>query len=314
MPSLPFVTSLGLHKAPPCAAVQPSPRANIVALLYSRISTLWHYQNSGSRDMVESIGATPGEIPVACKPMVNRVMQLFQSAKYSDLKVTCNDFTWDVHRAIVCPAAEYFRSRCEYTPVGQLDTIKLLDDNVKIVYAMFQYIYTADYNDDFAPEIPPVLFNVHVHNMGSKYGVLHLCKLAEAKFTKVAMKEWESEDFVKAIAEMYTTEPESKQVLQKTAAKIVARRAKLLLKAEDSMFAELSREIGLFAHDVAMQLMGTTFPERDNELRYECPSCKKTFVREKLPAHGKDSGEVYGWCPFGCGHDYVENFNVVDEY
>jgi len=37
-------------------------------------------------------------------------LSLLISGDYSDMKITCNDKTWNVHRNIVCAKSDYFKA------------------------------------------------------------------------------------------------------------------------------------------------------------------------------------------------------------
>lgn len=176
---------------------------------------------------------------------------------------------------------------------------------------MLTHVYTADYSDrSYGLAADSILFNVQVHTIGDKYGVLDLCKLAGAKFAKLAVTEWKTPGFAKAVQEMYTIAPDSKHHLQKVAVKVVIEHAEELFKDNKSDFAEISRTIGPFAHEVSAQLMSRTGHKRGDEVRYECPECKKSFIRLKFAP----STEKYrAICPYCTGAIKMSAFRVIDE-
>ncbi|KAF2207049.1 hypothetical protein CERZMDRAFT_4945, partial [Cercospora zeae-maydis SCOH1-5] len=158
--------------------------------------------------------------------------RLFTSSDYSDLKITCDGSTWDVHRNIVCPASPFFKSCCEKFKEAQTGVIDLPDDSKDAVHALLSYIYTADYKTDEGLGDQKMLFQVRVHTIADKYDLLELCTLAESKFAALVSTEWHGEGFALAVKEMYAVAPDSKQTLQKVAVETAIEHAADLLKDE----------------------------------------------------------------------------------
>ncbi|KAF2207048.1 hypothetical protein CERZMDRAFT_51834, partial [Cercospora zeae-maydis SCOH1-5] len=228
----------------------------------------------------------------------------WESSDYSDLKITCGGLEWNVHRVIVCLSSPFFVSCCKNFKEASSGIIDLPDDNKRAVDAMLTWMYTADYDDNEATTgITPPLFNVFVHTTGDKYGMPDLCKLAEAKFAVLAATEWQSSGFAQAVREMYATAPESKEALQECAVKCAVKHAKVLFKDKKSEFADISRTTAPFAHQVSTELMGKC-QEREGEVRYQCPSCQKSFVCEKFP--GQSSRKSYSSAYVNCMYCHVQ--------
>lgn len=176
---------------------------------------------------------------------------------------------------------------------------------------MLTYVYTADYSDrSYGLAADSILFNVQVHTIADKYGMLDLCKLAEAKFAALALTEWKTAGFAKAVQEIYTIAPDSKHSLRKIAVEVVIEHAKELFKDNKSDFAKMSRSIAPFAHEVSAQLMSRTGHKRENEARYECPGCKESFIRLKFTP-GTEHGRAI--CPYCTGFVKISLFKVIDE-
>ncbi|GIZ45612.1 hypothetical protein CKM354_000877100 [Cercospora kikuchii] len=262
--------------------------------------------------MADSIGATPGEVPTGPKPLLKTLRKAWYSPAYSDLKITCNGWEWEVHRVIVCHASEFFKSCCENFKEASTGIVDLPDDDREVVGAMLTYLYTADYNDKINIGVPRTLFQVHVHTIADKYGILDLCRVAEAKFAELATSEWKGPDFAQAVEEMFTTAPDSKRILQKTALSIVVKHAKVLFTDESSVFAEISRKVAPFAHEVSTQLLTAKLREGENELRYECPACKETFICKKFAVAPDDFTAFYAYCPCCNRKHHTHRFTVVE--
>ncbi|KAM3417136.1 hypothetical protein BST61_g8711 [Cercospora zeina] len=266
--------------------------------------------------MSDSIGAKPPALPEDYQPIFKRLKSAWDSSIYSDFKITCNGLEWEVHRVIVCQASQFFASCCKNFKEASTGAVDLPDDNKSAVDAMLTYMYTADYSDKgkfFSVSFfEPILFNVHVHTIGDKYGMPDLCKLAEAKFAELAAKCWRTAGFAKAVEEMYTTAPDSKRNLQKTAVEIVVKHSEALFKDDKSNFAEITRKVAPFAYAVSSELLAAKDRKKDNELRYQCPGCQRTFIREKFASSSGYNKQSSAGCPWTCGQYSVGAFKVVE--
>jgi hypothetical protein len=47
------------------------------------------------------------------KGMLGGMKSILESAKYSDLTLSCSDREFHVHRAIVCPRSPFFAAACD---------------------------------------------------------------------------------------------------------------------------------------------------------------------------------------------------------
>ncbi|PPJ53013.1 hypothetical protein CBER1_11333 [Cercospora berteroae] len=256
--------------------------------------------------MADSITATPPLPAANHQPIFKKLKSAWESSDYSDLKITCDGLEWNVHRVIVCPSSPFFASCCKNFKEASSGVIDLPDDNKHVVDAMLTWMYMADYNDDDpATNIPAPLFDVQVHTIGDKYGIPDLCQLAEAKFAVLAATEWESSGFALAVREMYKTAPDSKVALQECAVKNVVKHAKVLFKEKKSKFADISRTVAPFAHQVSTELMAKK-QQREGEIRYQCPGCSKTFVCEKFGTNSHNGGYYNG--------HYVKCLSCLDQF
>jgi len=73
---------------------------------------------------------------------------IFESKKYSDLTIRCDDRVFKVHRAIVCPRSHFFTAACDGPFQESINNeITLEEDDPHAVERMLAYLYTSDYCD-----------------------------------------------------------------------------------------------------------------------------------------------------------------------
>ncbi|OBT66387.1 hypothetical protein VE03_04880 [Pseudogymnoascus sp. 23342-1-I1] len=73
---------------------------------------------------------------------------LLDSGKYSDLRITCKDRTWNVHRAVICTASPVFAAMIDGEfKEAQNGVIDLPADEPEIVELMLRFLYQGKYND-----------------------------------------------------------------------------------------------------------------------------------------------------------------------
>ncbi|RKK27001.1 hypothetical protein BFJ66_g16860 [Fusarium oxysporum f. sp. cepae] len=69
-----------------------------------------------------------------------------ETGLYSDLKITCCNKQYQVHKAIICPRSCFFRSACEnHFQESQSNVINLPEDDPEAVDSMIYYIYNGYY-------------------------------------------------------------------------------------------------------------------------------------------------------------------------
>ncbi|KAJ9413491.1 hypothetical protein QL093DRAFT_2594584 [Fusarium oxysporum] len=69
-----------------------------------------------------------------------------ETGLYSDLKITCCNKQYQVHKAIICPRSSFFRSACEnHFQESQSNVIDLPEDDPGAVDSMIYYIYNGYY-------------------------------------------------------------------------------------------------------------------------------------------------------------------------
>ena len=109
---------------------------------------------------------------------------------------------------------------------------------------MYHFDYDLSTNDS-VEKIPPMMFHIRMFALAVKYAVHDLQELVAIKFQAEASSCWESDDFVLAINEIYSSTHSSEQALRQIAADVACNHADVLLNRED--FSLLLNSNGEFA-------------------------------------------------------------------
>ncbi|KZM22845.1 hypothetical protein ST47_g6011 [Ascochyta rabiei] len=74
------------------------------------------------------------------------------SGAYSDLAITCGSDTYNVHKVIVCPRADFFARAVKFGgEEAQTGTVNLPEDEPEVVELLVQYLYEGDYDPVLLP-------------------------------------------------------------------------------------------------------------------------------------------------------------------
>ncbi|KAJ5381480.1 uncharacterized protein N7496_003908 [Penicillium cataractarum] len=133
--------------------------------------------------------------------------RLLLSGEYSDLKIFCQDITFNVHQCIICPQSSFFRAAIEH-PFKESSTrvIELPADHPGTVERMISYLYLKDYRQ--TGHIIPMaaaededlaqvgLNHADVYITADKYDIQLLKSLAATKMTSWAKSNFKSPGFV----------------------------------------------------------------------------------------------------------------------
>ncbi|KFY58480.1 hypothetical protein V496_06114 [Pseudogymnoascus sp. VKM F-4515 (FW-2607)] len=134
---------------------------------------------------------------------------LFDSGKYSDLRITCHGRWWNVHRAVICTASPVFAAMVD----GEFKNgvIDLPADEPDIVELMLRFLYQSKYDDTrptaaitkalctaesdgrggikFSPPVKlreeAMVVNVKVYVLADKYNIPLLKQHARAKYKEI---------------------------------------------------------------------------------------------------------------------------------
>ncbi|EGU73983.1 hypothetical protein FOXB_15505 [Fusarium oxysporum f. sp. conglutinans Fo5176] len=92
-----------------------------------------------------------------------------ETGLYSDLKITCGDKQYQVHKAIICPRSPFFGVACQnHFRESQSNIINLPEDDPEAVDSMIYYIYNGYY-----PKIDPGTHGEFTGGLQVKFLVLH---------------------------------------------------------------------------------------------------------------------------------------------
>ncbi|OHW95376.1 homology to btb poz domain-containing protein [Colletotrichum incanum] len=135
---------------------------------------------------------------------------------------------------------------------------------------MVQYFYNLDYckttpesnsdrsHDDLCQtteehsdsgDIPDILLHAKVYAIAEKYAINGLKSLARANFGTTALRCWDTDDFLNAIDEAYTSTLDSDRGLRDIVLKVLAGHEELLDRDE---MKKLLRRLGSLAYDLVM--------------------------------------------------------------
>lgn len=167
-----------------------------------------------------------------------------------------------MHKLIVCGQSEYFSALFKHNwKVSSLarhgkgslqltwtrqevkeNVIRLEDDDPRALEAMIHFMYGFNYDSSGSDlgRISPMLFNVHVYQIGDKYGIPSLKEQAKEKFAAVIKTCWGMDDFLIAIASTYSTTPSADRGLRDLVVSTCLEHINELVKNDD--FEQVLRE------------------------------------------------------------------------
>ncbi|KAL2158848.1 hypothetical protein VTH06DRAFT_4040 [Thermothelomyces fergusii] len=174
--------------------------------------------------------------------------RLFEERTYSDLTIICGDHEFNVHKAVICPRSSFFAKACDSLfQEGSTGVVSLPDDDPQIVKLMLHYLYHLDYprqpgatqgritvskaeipdslkytgiviaRNDRVPksfEEPNLSIHAKLYALAEKYDMQTLKTLALEKFKEEVKFHWNTDDFVRAAEEAYTSTLESDRGLR----------------------------------------------------------------------------------------------------
>ncbi|KAG4033608.1 hypothetical protein MFRU_004g01120 [Monilinia fructicola] len=83
---------------------------------------------------------------------LNAIRALYDTGKYADMKISCEDRVFDVHRAVVCMRSPVIAAAMDndHWEEAAKSEYHMGDDELPIVEAMIRYLYHGTYDDQVA--------------------------------------------------------------------------------------------------------------------------------------------------------------------
>lgn len=177
------------------------------------------------------------------------------------------------------------------------------DENPRIVEAMIRSFYGLHYDINQPPQMCPLLFNVKVYAIADKFEVEYLKIQAKLTFVTLAQDYWNSDEFLTATFEAYTTTPKLDRGLRDVVVAVCQKHRKEL--RERKGFEKLVEETPGLATDIVL-LSHRWLPQSASTMvrlvqSFSCLSC---FAKWQVQV---GLAEYFTTCPF-CQEDKVGAF------
>ncbi|CAN9427161.1 unnamed protein product [Alternaria alternata] len=185
---------------------------------------------------------------------------LLESGDYSDFAITCGSDTYNVHKNVVCTRSGFFKGAERFTANQGAATAKadLSEEDPVIVKLLVQYLYEGEYDTKLADmtldtaqpqakeacvnfvcleccpdwasgteskstsDASQLLLSAEMYEIGDKYDVLGLKKLALSKFSLLCDEYWDDVLFAPAAHYAFSTTPENDKGLRDIVTQTIA--------------------------------------------------------------------------------------------
>ncbi|PVH91084.1 hypothetical protein DM02DRAFT_546495, partial [Periconia macrospinosa] len=199
--------------------------------------------------------------------------QYLGSSSLSGGTIKCEDQEFNIHKLVLCTQSNYFSTafngEWKESANGVID---LKGDDVSVVEAMLEFIYTHDYNAIGEGVSSPMLFNINVYGLADKYDVPELKSRAKQKFENTVEICWDMDDFPYAITQVYQSTPLSDRGLRELVVDTACKHIQSLLCKQE--FCNVLSDTAGFASDMVHLLVkNQKKPQPQIRKEYRCPSC-----------------------------------------
>lgn len=163
---------------------------------------------------------------------------------------------------------------------SETGVIDLPDDDLALVEAMINFMYTFRYGSTDPNEHQPLLFDANVFALADKYDVSGLRQAAVTAF-KVKLGTGSIDEFVEAVPAIYTNTPPSVMELRTAAVNFAKMQLKALAKTD--AFIGMMERVGAFGKDLVKSMASEMErgPNQTGNIEFTCNTefCKlRTMV------------------------------------
>ncbi|KAF2434945.1 hypothetical protein EJ08DRAFT_722181 [Tothia fuscella] len=179
----------------------------------------------------------------------DNLANLFETGKFSDMTVRCDNYTFKLHKAIVCGQVRFFDNALNgpFAEAGSQE-INLENDDLEAVNAMFCYLYTIPYAE-LSFELLLLHAKLQVYSIADKYGITGLKALSRNRFESDVEIAWEGPDYNAAVAEVYEGTPADDRGLRDLVVEASAWHLNEIFAKNDG-FGDILVEIGQLGKDI----------------------------------------------------------------
>ncbi|GAD94933.1 BTB/POZ domain protein [Paecilomyces variotii No. 5] len=187
--------------------------------------------------------------------LLGNIQKFYNSSTFSDFTIATKGQEFKVHKLIVCSQSGYFARFFErdWKEVTE-NVIRLDEDDPRAVEAMINFMYGFTYDNSGSEHgrVSPMLFNIRVYQIATKFDIPKLKNEAQGNFNNAIKKCWEMDDFPTAIEDAYEPTTSADRGLRDAVVTVSVNHIDHLLK-KDNFKGGLSKTTG-FAADIVQRL------------------------------------------------------------
>ncbi|RDI83698.1 hypothetical protein Vi05172_g6288 [Venturia inaequalis] len=198
------------------------------------------------------------------KSLTKAIAGLLDDTDLSDLVITCQNTSYNVHKAIVCAQSRFFKNACKKGTFKESDTgvIDLPADDHYAVRSMIEFLYTGDYT-----ELEPstrLLHHVQTYTLAEKCSIEPLKDHARSKLLRIIGQTpaLEEEDLAAATRHNYENMAPNDCSVHDILISTIVGKMDVFLKDETSPICNLMAEIGEVGRDVARAARFSVGPQQ----------------------------------------------------
>ncbi|TLD36082.1 Siderophore iron transporter [Venturia nashicola] len=151
-------------------------------------------------------GTTPNLITPALESLKKAIAGLLDDTDLSDLVITCQNTSHNVHKAIVCAQSRFFKNACKKGTFKESATgvVDFPDDDQYAVRSMVEFLYTGDYAElELSTRL---LHHIQIYTLADKCSIEPLKEEARLKLSNFIEKKFAVEEVDLAAATRFAYE------------------------------------------------------------------------------------------------------------